>query len=241
MSGKSKWTEVITKEYLEEQIQNKFLSPAVIASGLGTSVPLVYKFMNRHRVWPSGFITKTCFYCKNEYQATTVHGIARRQKYCSEDCHNKAWVKNNPERHRELSKLSRLRKPVICRECKNPIPNELRKGGKIYCSNECLSKANERNQKKYRTKKFNKFWQYKESKGCYLCGYNKFGGSLDFHHKDPEKKDRRIEGKHFSSQSPLIVVEIEKCILLCKNCHYWIHYIMRTDIQRYWSILENIK
>ena len=57
---------------------------------------------------------------------------------------------------------------------------------------------------------------------CVLCAYDKCQGALEFHHKDPEHKDFRISdgvGRKWSA----IIVEIDKCELVCANCHREIH------------------
>lgn len=53
---------------------------------------------------------------------------------------------------------------------------------------------------------------------CKKCGYNKFIGSLDFHHIEPEHKDFIISHS-FTSFNNLHKKELDKCILLCSNCH----------------------
>jgi hypothetical protein len=56
---------------------------------------------------------------------------------------------------------------------------------------------------------------------CQKCGYSKSLWALDFHHLDPNKKDFVISGgtKKFET----IKTELDKCILVCKNCHAEIH------------------
>lgn len=52
---------------------------------------------------------------------------------------------------------------------------------------------------------------------CSSCGYDKYVGALDFHHKDPEGKDFSISHAKMSWRQ--IEEEIKKCVLLCANCH----------------------
>lgn len=52
---------------------------------------------------------------------------------------------------------------------------------------------------------------------CVRCGYNKNYSALEFHHLDPKTKERGIRGTHAKLSN--IKKEIEKCILLCSNCH----------------------
>lgn len=56
---------------------------------------------------------------------------------------------------------------------------------------------------------------------CQICGYNKCQDALEFHHLDPSKKDYNISGgtKSFNT----LKSEVDKCILVCANCHREIH------------------
>lgn len=64
--------------------------------------------------------------------------------------------------------------------------------------------------------------QYKGGK-CTKCDYSKCLGALDFHHRDPKKKDpswKLMKAWKFER----IIKEIDKCDLLCSNCHRELHY-----------------
>lgn len=56
---------------------------------------------------------------------------------------------------------------------------------------------------------------------CSICGYNKSLAALEFHHLNPLIKDFEISRnvKSFSKLKP----ELDKCILVCSNCHREIH------------------
>ena len=62
--------------------------------------------------------------------------------------------------------------------------------------------------------------EYKGGK-CVGCGYNKSIWALDFHHLDPSKKDFSMGGGYKPFER--IKEELDKCILVCKNCHAEIH------------------
>lgn len=62
---------------------------------------------------------------------------------------------------------------------------------------------------------------------CAKCGYDKYYGALDFHHKDPKEKDFNVTGNGFGRSDELIKKEIQKCILLCCRCHRELHEELR--------------
>jgi hypothetical protein len=60
---------------------------------------------------------------------------------------------------------------------------------------------------------------------CELCGYDKNITALEFHHKNPDEKEFQIDVRHFSNSSlETLQKELDKCILLCANCHREIHH-----------------
>jgi len=61
---------------------------------------------------------------------------------------------------------------------------------------------------------------------CERCGYNKCIDALEFHHIDPNEKDFAISGKSWSFEK--LKNEVDKCILVCSNCHKEIHFEMKT-------------
>ncbi len=75
--------------------------------------------------------------------------------------------------------------------------------------------------KKFRHKKKNKAILYKGGK-CTICGYDKCNRNLAFHHIDPNMKDFNISAKG-SWGFERIKAELDKCILVCHNCHGEIH------------------
>lgn len=63
---------------------------------------------------------------------------------------------------------------------------------------------------------------------CQRCGYDKCIDAFDFHHKNPMEKDDTIKNL-WGKTWPVILKEIEKCILLCSNCHRELHWKERQD------------
>jgi hypothetical protein len=65
---------------------------------------------------------------------------------------------------------------------------------------------------------------------CAKCKYTGIWGSLDFHHVSPKDKlfsigsaNKTISEQKFEEE---IVPEIDKCVLLCPNCHRQEHLLM---------------
>lgn len=65
----------------------------------------------------------------------------------------------------------------------------------------------------------------KEGKSCMKCGYNKCYAALDFHHIDPLTKIDTVAKLSTHSSIEAALKEIEKCVLLCSNCHREFHYL----------------
>lgn len=85
-----------------------------------------------------------------------------------------------------------------------------------------LNESNYRHVKKRRSKLKEELVEYKGGR-CEICGYNKCIEALEFHHLNREEKDFTI-----SSYSNLSIdklkKEVDKCILVCANCHREIHH-----------------
>lgn len=58
---------------------------------------------------------------------------------------------------------------------------------------------------------------------CINCGYKNCIAALDFHHRNPKEKDFQWNTLRHKSWDA-IVQELNKCDLLCKNCHTELHW-----------------
>lgn len=64
---------------------------------------------------------------------------------------------------------------------------------------------------------------------CVCCGYNTCSAALEFHHLEPAHKDFTLSSVYKNPKSwDAIVKELEKCALVCANCHREIHYGSRS-------------
>lgn len=68
----------------------------------------------------------------------------------------------------------------------------------------------------------NKAVQIKGGK-CAICGQQYPNSVYDFHHLNPEEKDFNLGNKTSTIKWEIVKTEIEKCILVCANCHRMIH------------------
>ena len=64
--------------------------------------------------------------------------------------------------------------------------------------------------------------KYKGGK-CEECGYNRCIEALEFHHTDPSEKDFSISSKGYTRSWKKVQEELDKCVMLCANCHRETH------------------
>jgi hypothetical protein len=62
---------------------------------------------------------------------------------------------------------------------------------------------------------------------CQNCGYNKATTSLCFHHVDPSTKSFSLSKGVLEKDWEAIKSELDKCQLLCQNCHREHHSLER--------------
>jgi len=83
---------------------------------------------------------------------------------------------------------------------------------------EYLIKAVRKRRKKVRQMAIN----YKGGR-CKLCGYDNCHEALEFHHLEKSGKDFGISDRGYTRSWKKIKEELDKCILLCANCHREVH------------------
>lgn len=119
----------------------------------------------------------------------------------------------------------------ICTKCGRNLPIEAfgwrskEKGTRRADCKECHS---DYMKKKYQEKK-ETVSVIKENKSCQKCGESR-GCCLDFHHIDPNIKIEtiaRMTSNCYTLEKTL--EEIEKCIVLCSNCHREFHYLENLE------------
>jgi len=126
-----------------------------------------------------------------------------------------------------------------CSKCKNKKPlsefNKHERGLTAWCK-DCVrersrqyykEKSNvlKEKRKHYYEQKRQWFNEYKKTLKCSKCDENHIA-CLEFHHLNPKEKDFTISEalQRLNLNKDLILKEIEKCEVLCSNCHRKLHY-----------------
>lgn len=116
----------------------------------------------------------------------------------------------------------------MIRECKKHGETEFKVHGKkkpIYRCLKCLSEKVDKRRHKLKELAL-------EYKGncCSICGYNKCKRALVFHHLDNYKKEFGIGQSGLTHSWEKLKKELDKCILVCANCHAEIHDKINSSV-----------
>lgn len=110
----------------------------------------------------------------------------------------------------------------ICPTCKrSEIATKFYKGKQSYCK-ECNHQNTLARQRKFKEKCI----RYKGG-SCRKCGYDKCIAALEFHHRNPNEKEFHLSKFRHTSwekNKEVVQAELDKCDLLCANCHRETHY-----------------
>lgn len=162
----------------------------------------------------------------NNYQISTLVGKSQTTV--------RYWLKKYNIKTNHLSIKNHVKSNIIpltfyCSKCKTTkdladfYPRKERSNPYSYCKSCAITIA------------FTKTQQFKlkclEYKGssCSRCGYNKYIGALEFHHVDPTQKDFGIGQISLRKFNDAIKKELDKCIVLCSNCHKEVHNELRIN------------
>jgi len=92
-----------------------------------------------------------------------------------------------------------------------------KKGNSVYCK-PCTHEQTLERQREFKQKCVN----YRGGE-CVCCGYKKTNNALEFHHLNSLEKDFCISSARFTTFDDRIINELNKCALVCRNCHAEIH------------------
>lgn len=113
-----------------------------------------------------------------------------------------------------------------CTSCKetfeltkaNFYSNGYDKNGKQVLKSKCKKCLDDHHKNRMKDIILNHFGKYE----CTSCGYNKCIRAIEFHHMDTTEKEVEVSQMNSYSKER-IVSELEKCLMLCANCHREIH------------------
>ena len=157
--------------------------------------------------------TLKCNGCQQDY--VPKYEPRNSTHYCSKSCSNKY--------------APRRKKEGQCKTCQTKIS-----ASRTYCP-PCFQLHKDKNKQKtkerkkahmksavksYMRKSKEKAIAYKGGK-CQSCGYNRCNAALDFHHINSMTKSFNISGRSISFDK--LRVELDKCVMVCANCHREIH------------------
>lgn len=110
----------------------------------------------------------------------------------------------------------------MLKECKHhgSTEHKLRKDSGTWRCKKCIVDAVTRRRRKLKIMAV----EYKGGK-CGKCGYSRCVDALDFHHTDQNTKEFSISHTGVTRSWEIIKVELDKCELLCANCHREAHSI----------------
>lgn len=143
-----------------------------------------------------------CNICSKEFHTTKKY-----RKTCGKEC-GKLW--------RARTKRQIVDNSLECTKCNKTKPvsefykNNNSPGYRYYCKQCDNALIYER-----QVERKKKFVEYKGGK-CIRCGYNRYIGALDFHHRDPNEKEFEINTNYTLER---MMIELDKCDLICANCH----------------------
>jgi len=123
----------------------------------------------------------------------------------------KSWAQRNPDKKRAIDRRYREKH-------KKDIREQQRRW------RERNPEEHKRRRKQHKIKRQLMLEEYQAERGCVICGNNDIR-CLVFHHRNPDKKSFGISAamaKGYGMNK--IWKEIEKCDVVCRNCHAILHY-----------------
>ena len=154
----------------------------------------------------------TCKYCGNKFKMKEL-----KERCCgNEDC-----IEKKKEEKQIISKRKHYNKNI--KKTTNKFKKQDAENSKNYRRNH----KGQLNKRKRARNREMRDWldNIKKSKKCSKCEEDKFY-ILDFHHLDPNEKEKGIsQAVNCGYGRKRIQAEIDKCIVLCRNCHGELYYL----------------
>jgi hypothetical protein len=127
------------------------------------------------------------------------------------------WPIHSPRYRRERMFAREPAEPIYqCEDCGRQYAYDYRRGHSKRRCNSCRSNRAGLEGRRERQELKQRMIAYKGGR-CQRCGYSSCSRALSFHHITGDKRFN-FAGSHTRSWSSLRA-ELDKCILLCLNCH----------------------
>lgn len=178
----------------------------------------------------------------NSYILRTVKKIKIVNHFggkCSKCGESRFWCLSFHHKHDKKDAVSRIER----------FSSKIKEANKcvLLCEN-CHRQSHEKNSLQFTKYKNAKivFLEYKRQKYCSVCLYDKSISALEFHHIDPKLKEFELGRKTFNVKTvddiPIgISKELDKCSVLCSNCHRDLHFDHNIFNTHRKTILEKIE
>jgi len=143
------------------------------------------------------------------------------------------YIKVYPELDSVVNKRIKISSPIsidgntkLCSKCGQwkPIEHFKKSAGEnrfLPWCNECTAENNYKNTQWY--------IDFKSQRECICCGYDRHHSTLEFNHINPLEKLFTIGDAVRNNKIPkdLIIQEMGKCMIICRNCHAILHSLER--------------
>lgn len=195
-----------TKQKISEKLSNKRIYPIeeiIQKYSNGSSIKVLASEYHCH-------ITKICEIVKGvEKQTRKRNKKSKKCLYCGKDTHNNKFCNRSCTAQYHNDKRDRY--------CHKHSQEKKKYNDGVYRCGQCTTDGVDKHRKETKLRAI-------EYKGgcCNNCGYDKCVAALEFHHLDPSQKDFAISSGHLSWEK--VKTELDKCIMLCSNCHREVHY-----------------
>lgn len=145
-----------------------------------------------------------CTDCGEHFSSRTkINGIIKQLR------NRKRCLNCNPFNNKNCQKFDGIKN---CDSCDREF--KYKNGKRLKNCNSCYTKL--------RREKFKSQAIIYKGGSCSVCGYDRCSQSLVFHHLNPNEKSFNISNAYCRSWEN-VVKELDKCILLCHNCHDEFH------------------
>jgi len=161
------------------------------------------------------FDSKILYYAK---KIKSIHLLGSKCKMCGEEDIFKLCFHHKSDKEIEMNRFKY--------QSWSKIENEIKKC-ELLCHN-CHNEhhfGNESIDNRFKVNK-NLFLEYKDKFSCSICDYNKCQSSLHFHHKSDKiftLAKVSVAYKNIFEIHDSVLKELDKCTVVCANCHHKIH------------------